>query len=89
MAKGDFKTKRKAGPGRPKGMKNKVPTEIKARFVHVFETLNRNPKTSLESVAKADPRWFFDLSRALIPKEVAGDIKIVIERRIMGAHDDK
>jgi hypothetical protein len=74
MARGDFKTKRKAGPGRPPGLKNKVPTEIKAHFLYVFETLQKNPKTSLLTTAREKPDWFYELSKALLPKEIKADI---------------
>ena len=74
MARGDFKTKRKAGPGRPKGLKNKIPYEARAYVVHVFETLQKNPVTSLTARARENPDWFYDsIWKVIIPKEVKLD----------------
>jgi hypothetical protein len=80
--------------GRPKGVKNKVPTEIKAHFLYVFETLQKNPKTSLLTTAKEKPEWFYDLSRALLPKEIKADITassalIEIARQALAARGQK
>ena len=61
----------KPGPGRPKGLKNKIPIEIKARVLHVWEKLQGNKGTALLGVAQNDPRWFYEIfGRLLLPKAV-------------------
>ncbi len=75
--------------GRPKGAKDKIQGDIRARFLSVFEALNKNPKTSLKTWAAKDPKWFFDLSKALLPKQinVDGDIRAAV--MLVLSNDDR
>ncbi|MBU4233890.1 MAG: hypothetical protein L6277_10460 [Desulfobacterales bacterium] len=61
----------KGGPGRPKGVPNKVTRCMKAQTWKVFEALEANPKTSLEEIAKKNPMWFYTVfSSKIIPKDL-------------------
>ena len=61
----------KGGPGRPKGIPNKVTRCMKAQTWKVFEALDADPKTSLEEIAKKNPIWFYTVfSSKIIPKDV-------------------
>jgi hypothetical protein len=61
----------KGGPGRPKGVPNKVTRCMKAQTWKVFEALEADPKTSLEEIAKKNPIWFYTVfSSKIIPKDV-------------------
>ena len=61
----------KGGPGRPKGVPNKVTRCMKAQTWKVFEALDADPKTSLEEIAKKNPIWFYTVfSSKIIPKDV-------------------
>lgn len=79
--------------GRPKGVKNKIPTEIKARVLHVWERLQGNKVTSLLAIARDDPRWFYEIfGRLLLPKavEVSGkDGDPIQHAHIVGIMDTK
>jgi len=61
----------KGGPGRPKGVPNKVTRCMKAQTWKVFEALEADPKTSLEGIAKKNPIWFYTVfSSKIIPKDL-------------------
>jgi hypothetical protein len=61
----------KGGPGRPKGVPNKVTRCMKAQTWKVFEALEADPKTSLFEIAKKNPRWFHSVfSSRIIPKDL-------------------
>lgn len=61
----------KGGPGRPKGVPNKVTRCMKAQTWKVFEALEADPKTSLAEIAKKNPTWFHSVfSSKIIPKDV-------------------
>jgi len=49
----------KGNAGRKKGSKNKF-TSLKAAYTSVFIKLQKDPKKSLEAMAKSDPKWFYD-----------------------------
>jgi hypothetical protein len=60
----------KAGPGRPKGLKNKVSKDMKQRVLEAAERLDRENK-SLADEALKDPKWFWDVfGKAMLPKDV-------------------
>lgn len=66
--------------GRPKGAKNKVPTNIVERILAVTEELEKSGK-GLAQCAQQDPAWFYsNFLKGLIPKNVdlnvEGDITI-------------
>ena len=61
----------KGGPGRPKGSLNKVTRCMKAQTWRVFEALEADPTTSLETIAKNNPAWFHSVfSGRIIPKDI-------------------
>lgn len=63
--------RRNGGPGRPKGVPNKLTRCMKAQTWRVFEELEANPETSLAEVAKKNPAWFHSVfSSKIIPKDV-------------------
>ena len=73
--------------GRPKGVKNKVPTEIKACVLHVWHRLQGDKKRSLATIAREEPKWFYDVfGRLLLPKavEVTGKNGEAIELTVKG-----
>ena len=72
-----FKTIHKPGPGRPKGSKDKLSRNIRERVIQVWDKLEKTPGKSLLVLAKKDPVWFFNtFGKALIPKEITGDISV-------------
>lgn len=72
----------KGGPGRPKGVPNKVSGCMKVEVWKVFNLLQNNvdeagnpipeeKRTSLATMAKKDPLWFYTVFGArLLPKDV-------------------
>lgn len=68
MAKGNPNLK--AGPGRPKGLKNKVSKDMKQRCLEAAARLDAEGK-SLSEEASKDPRWFWDtFGKAMLPKDI-------------------
>jgi len=80
------------GPGRPKGLKNKLSNDIKQRILDVWAKLEKNKK-GLSVVAKDDPAWFYEnFVKALIPKDVKleGDVGLIVQVvRYTDVNDDK
>lgn len=60
------------GPGRPKGVPNKVPKTVKEGFLNAFIDLQSDPKNNILSFAKKNPKLFYALASKLIPTEVKG-----------------
>ena len=61
----------KGGPGRKAGIPNKITRCMKAQTWRVFEELEANPETSLETLAKKNPAWFHSVfSSRIIPKDI-------------------
>lgn len=59
-----------AGPGRPKGSKNKLPRGLKEKVLAVAELLEEQGK-SLEDEALKDPPWFYvNFIKPMLPKDV-------------------
>ena len=59
-----------AGPGRPKGLKNKFPTALKDKIIHACERLEAEGK-DLATCALKDPEWFWvNFVKPMLPKEV-------------------
>jgi hypothetical protein len=68
----------KGGPGRPKGVPNKVTRCMRAQTWKVFEALDADPKTSLEEIAKKNPIWFYTVfSSKLISKDLNVNFTLV------------
>jgi hypothetical protein len=74
------------GPGRPKGCTNKMTTDLKRELLAIWEALQQNPQTSLLALAKAKPKWFYELFRVCFPKEL--HIETSIERTLSDAELD-
>jgi hypothetical protein len=85
----------KAGPGRPKGCENKLPRDLKARVMAVWDELKEDGK-DLADCAKSDPPWFYqNFVKPMLPKDVVlqGDkdspLIMKIERVIVENLEDK
>jgi hypothetical protein len=64
-----------AGPGRPKGSKDKITRNLKARVLEVWDKLKKEDK-DLYDVAKENPEWYYqNFVKPMLPKdiEVSGD----------------
>jgi len=87
MAKGNPNgnpQKMKRGPGRPKGSKDRVPSELKAKVLHIVQDLE-DKGIGLPQQAEADPKWFFEhFVKALLPKAVTGDFNV----QVTAVHQD-
>ena len=58
------------GPGRPKGLKNKLPLDLKKRVFAVWDQLEAEGK-GLESEARKKPLWFYEnFLKPMLPKNV-------------------
>lgn len=73
-----FKNQRKpppkAGPGRPKGLKNKVTLSVKAAICEAFELRGGVP--SLVAWANKEPGAFYQLWGRLAPREIHADVNV-------------
>jgi hypothetical protein len=66
MAKGG----KQPGAGRPPGAKNKLPRDIKARVMAVWEQLEGQGKGLYEEAEK-EPQWFYtNFVKPMLPKDV-------------------
>ena len=63
------------GPGRPKGLQNKLTRTVKERFGEAFEALQDDPATSLEEWGRANTTEFYKLASKLIPTELNATVK--------------
>ena len=64
----------KAGPGRPKGLQNRVTVECKRAFAMAFEGLGGVPK--LIAWAQENQTEFYKLYARLIPVELSGSVTV-------------
>ena len=61
------------GPGRPKGLKNKITTDLKQLVLDTLEKLQKEGK-GLTEEAQKDPRWFFEhFVKPMLPKDIKID----------------
>jgi hypothetical protein len=78
--------KGKAGPGRPKGIPNKVTRAAKEAFAHAFEQLGGTER--MVQWAKSDPenlKVFYTLYARLIPLDVtSGEETLHITMEVIG-----
>jgi hypothetical protein len=65
-----FKKGAKPGPGRPKGLPNKIPASIKQGFLETFQELQKDPEKNLTAWAKKNTNLFYTLATKLIPTEI-------------------
>ena len=76
-------------PGRPKGSKDKLPKDLKLRFLAVIESLDAKGIT-LESVANKDPKWFYtNMVKPMLPKDVHIDADLIHEIEIKFIRPDE
>ena len=81
--------KGKAGPGRPKGVPNKITTDLKRAILEAAEAAGGEGGTVayLTAQATANPAAFLTLIGKVLPTTLAGDegapIRHLIERRIV------
>ena len=61
-----------AGPGRPKGLKNKFTTDLKAAYLEAFE--KRGGVQGLLDWAETSPDVFYSQVSKMLPKEVAATV---------------
>jgi hypothetical protein len=75
---GKTRTSFKPGEGRPKGAENKLTKTVKETVLAVFNNLQEDPKNSLGAFAEKYPRDFYQIAAKLIPTEITGTVKQVI-----------
>lgn len=66
------------GCGRPKGATDKFNRTVRETVLSVFNDLQNDPKTSLKSFAETYPRDFYQMAARLIPLEITGSMKHII-----------
>lgn len=64
------------GPGRPKGMPNKITRTVRVAFEEAFREINVDPSKpyALGEWAKKNPTEFYRLASKLIPVQVAATV---------------
>ncbi len=74
-----FKKGQKAGPGRPKGMENKLTTEAREMFIQTLEGQVPNIQQAFSDVLDKSPEKYLDLfakyAQYFVPKKTESDIK--------------
>lgn len=82
--------KRTAGPGRPKGARNKFSLNLRDQILSIADDLDKRKK-GLKDCAEGNPQWFLEnFLKPMIPKDIKLDIggefaealKVIQERRI-------
>ena len=63
------------GPGRPKGVPNKLTRSVKEAFGEAFEKLQDDENANLLVWAQANPKDFYTLASKLIPTEVDATVR--------------
>jgi hypothetical protein len=82
-----------AGPGRPKGLANKVPTELKAMILQALDKAGGVSYLLECALNEKTQGAFLSLIGKVLPMTIAGTgadgehVITVIERRIVKAHD--
>lgn len=74
----DDKGRIAGGTGRQIGATNKLTRTVKETVLAVFNELQDDPKNSLKSFATKHPRDFYAIAARLIPTELTGSIKHII-----------
>lgn len=64
--------------GRPPGIQNKLSRTVKETVLAVFNELQDDPDANLTSWAKSEPTEFYRIASKLIPTELTGSIKHII-----------
>ena len=75
-----FKKGQKAGPGRPKGMENKLTTEAREMFIKTLEGQVPNIQQAFYDVLTKSPEKYLDLfakyAQYFVPKKTETDLKV-------------
>jgi hypothetical protein len=75
-----FKKGQKAGPGRPKGMENKLTTEAREMFIQTLEGQVPNIQQAFSDVLDKSPEKYLDLfakyAQYFVPKKTETDVKV-------------
>lgn len=79
---GQFKKGKKAGPGRPKGVPNKLTLTVRDAFKAAFDALQDKPGAKLADWAEANPTDFYKISAKLIPQAVEAELTGNVEHEI-------
>lgn len=95
MARGLKKGMTNNPGGRPRGVKNKLPGELKKKILAICDNLDKEGK-GLEDCAREEPRWFYEnFLKVLVPKgvEVSGvdgePIETVLRVKLIAPSTDK
>lgn len=62
--------------GRPAGLQNKLNRTVKETVLAVFNKIQEDPETALESFAKKYPRDFYAIAAKLIPTDIRADVRV-------------
>lgn len=68
----------KGNSGRPAGIQNKLSRTVKETVLAVFNELQDDPDANLATWAKAEPTEFYRIASKLIPTELTGSLKHII-----------
>lgn len=68
------------GPGRPKGLRNRVTVAVKTTILEAFKL--EGGVVYLRKVAKEDPRTFCALLGRLLPTELRGDLNVTMNEKL-------
>ena len=69
---------KKGEGGRPKGAQNQLTKTVKETVLSVFNELQGDEKNNLKSFAEKYPRDFYQIAAKLIPTELTGTVKTII-----------
>lgn len=64
--------------GRPAGSQNKLTKTVRETVLNVFNELQEDAQHNLKSFAKENPKEFYQIASKLIPNEITGTVKTVI-----------
>ena len=82
MPKEDGQFKKGEAKGRPKGAVNHLTRTVRETVLNVFNQLQKDKVANLKAWAKAEPTEFYKIASKLIPTEITGTVKNVIEVHI-------
>lgn len=70
---------KKGEGGRPKGVQNHITKTVKETVLSVFQQLQGDEKNNLKAFAEKYPRDFYQIAAKLIPTELTGTLKTIID----------